>query len=166
MATSTGVRYSNGKENTDGRSKFIWEYPVPTNAFWNDLPFTLGRNFLSNYSEEEIQSLPIDGDSTLPKEKKLELLHKLLKEGLTAKDNAAAPQTFYDVDYPAWDRLYLGIVSIQQELSLPEAEKTLRMMCELRTDRSNLSHFHNLAGLLLAKGEFHEAETMEKEVKV
>jgi hypothetical protein len=166
MATSTGVRYSDGKEDTDGRSKFAWEYPVPTNAFWNDLPFTLSRNFLSNYAEEEIRDLPIDGDSKLPKNKRLELLDDLLKERLTAKNNAAAPKTFYDVDYPGWDRLWLGISSIQQELGLPEAEQTLRMMCERRKDKSNLSHFHNLAGLLLAKGEYHEAETTETEVKV
>ncbi|KAH8821757.1 hypothetical protein F5884DRAFT_101736 [Xylogone sp. PMI_703] len=167
MATSKGVRYSDGKSDTTGRLRnFPWEYPVPDNKFWNDLPFTVGRNFLSNYSEEEIKQLPIDPDSALGKDKKLELLDELLHTRLASQDAAAAPETFYDVDYVSWDRLWLGIFTMQYELGRPGAEQVMRMMCDRRKDKSNLSHFHTLAGLLLARGEYTEAEKMENDVKV
>ncbi len=39
------------------------------------------------------------------------------------------------------------------------------MLCERRRDRGNLSHFHTLAGMLLATGRYEEAEKMEVDVK-
>ena len=98
MATSKEVKYSDGKPSSDGRAKFSWEYTVPGTPFWNDLPFTVARNFLCNYTDSEISSLPIDPESSLPKEKKLRILEELLIDHLTAKDAAAAPKTFYDED--------------------------------------------------------------------
>ncbi len=166
MATSTGVRYSDGEPDAGKGRNFPWEYPVPDNKFWNDLPFVVGRNFLLNFSAEEIEQLPIDPDSALEKDQKLELLDELLHKRLAAQDSAAAPNTFYDVDYAGWDKLWLGIFTMQQELGRPEAEPTMRMMCDRRKDNANLSHFHTLAGLLLARGEYAEAEGMEKDVKV
>jgi hypothetical protein len=165
MATSKNVKYSDGKPSSDGRAKFPWEYAVPDTPFWNDLPFTVARNFLCNYTDSEISSLPIDPESSLPKEKKLRILEELLIDRLMAKDAAAAPKTFYDEDYVMWDRLWLGRFDIQRELGRPEAEKTMRMLCERRRDRGNLSHFHALAGMLLAKGSYEEAEKMELDVK-
>ncbi len=165
MATAKDVKYSDGKPSSDGRVKFPWEYAVPDTPFWNDLPFTVARNFLSNYTDSEISSLPIDPESTLPKERKLRILEELLIDRLTAKDAAAAPETFYDEDYVMWDRLWLGRFNIQQELGRPEAEDTIRMLCERRRDKENLSHFHTLAGMLLARGRYEEAEKMEVGVK-
>jgi hypothetical protein len=42
----------------------------------------------------------------------------------------------------------------------------MRMMCDRRKDKTNLSHFHTLAGLLFARGKYAEAEGMERDVKV
>jgi hypothetical protein len=165
MAITSAVRYSDGKEDHDGRSKFSWEYPVPDNTFWKDLSFTLGSNFLSNYSEEEIQKLPINPDSTSKKDEKLNQLLQLLQERLAEKNLEAAPRTLYDVDFPTWNKLYLPMFEIQSELGLPIAETTLREMCDRRKDKSNLSQIHTLAGLLVKKGEYAEAEKLETEVK-
>ncbi len=108
MTTSKTVKYSNGKPSSDGRAKFPWEYAVPETPFWNDLPFTVARNFLCNYTDSEISSLPIDLESSLPKEEKLRILEGLLIDRLIAKDAAAVPKTFYDDDYVMWDWLWLG----------------------------------------------------------
>ncbi|OBT67786.1 hypothetical protein VE03_03478 [Pseudogymnoascus sp. 23342-1-I1] len=165
MATPTSVRYSDGKPQTDKSPNFSWEYPLPENRFWSGLPFVVGRNFLSNFSAEEIEHLPIDPNSTLGKDKKLELLLDLLKRRLAEKDLAAAPETYYDFDFAGWDKLWLGIFTMQDELGYPEAEQTTRMMCDRRKNKSNLSHFHTLAGILVAKGEYVEGEEMERKVK-
>lgn len=159
------MRYSDGKPQTNKSPNFSWEYPVPENQFWADLPFVVGRNFLSNFSVEEIEHLSIDPNSTLGKDKKLMSLLHLLEERLAEKDLAAAPETYYDVDYAGWDKLWLGISTLQSELGHPEAEQTMRMMCDRRKNKTNLSHFHPLAGLLVAKGKYVEGEEMEKKVK-
>ncbi|KAK0631541.1 hypothetical protein B0T14DRAFT_501881 [Immersiella caudata] len=168
MASSNppeSARYSTGTSNIPENVKnFTWEYPVPDNAFWNDLKFVIGRNFLSSFSPEEISQLPIDPNSTHSKSEKLELLLRLLHEKIAAKDTKASPQTFYDVDYKSWDTAMLGVQTIQYELDLPEAEQTIRMMIERRKNKNNLSHFHSLSVLLFEKGRYVEAEETERPV--
>lgn len=167
MSSSIGVNYSDGKPDPDGkRSFFPWEYPVPDNQFWNDLPYFIGRNFLLNFAPEEIDLLPIDPNSSQIKEQKLTLLYSVLHKRLSEQDTASAPKIFYDVDFEGWDRLWLGIYAVEHELGRPEAEATIRMLCERRKDPENLSHVHTLAGLLLDKGEYAEAEIMVEKVKV
>ncbi|CAG9985608.1 unnamed protein product [Clonostachys byssicola] len=163
-AESSGVRYSQGKKDMGAARDFSWEHPVPDNKFWNDLPFTVGRNFLQNFTPDQVEQLGLDPDSTLPKESKLELLANRLAQELDKRDSAAAPQTYYDVDYEGWDSLWLGIYTMQHELGDPKAESTLRMMCDKRKNKSNLSHQHTLAGLLLDKNKNSEAEEIEREV--
>lgn len=159
-----GARYST--PNIGAAKNFSWEYPVPDNAFWNDLKFTVGRNFLSSFSSpEEIAQLPIDPSSTQSKSEKLELLLRLLQEKIAARDEEASPQTFYDVDYEAWDTTWLAVHTIQYELGcLPEAEQIIRMLMNRRKNKANLSHFHSLSVLLFEQGRYSEAEEVERPV--
>ncbi|RYP59118.1 hypothetical protein DL770_010281 [Monosporascus sp. CRB-9-2] len=165
MAESSDVRNSQGRKDMEDSRKFPWEYPVPDNQFWHDISFCAGRNFLQSFSPEEIDQLPIDPESTLEKRAKIELLAKLLRELLKKREAEAAPRTYYDEDFVGWDRLWLAIYTMQDELGDPDAERTLRMLYDRRKDKTNLSHQHTLAGLLLNRGKYAESEEMEKEVK-
>ena len=165
MARSTSVRFSDGKPQTDKSPNFPWEYLVPDNQFWSGLPFVVGRNFLSNFTAEEVEHLPIDPNCNLGKGKKVNLLLNLLKSRLAERDSTAAPETYYDIEFPGWDKLWVGIFTMQHELGHPEAEQTMRRMCDRSKDESNLSHFHTLAGMLVARGEYVEGEVMERKVK-
>lgn len=161
-----GVRYST--PNMQGKPEarnFTWEYPVPENAFWNDLKFVVGRNFLSSFSPEQISQLPIDANSTQSKSEKLEVLLRLLQEKIAAEDAKASPQTFYDVDFEAWETAWLGVHTMQYNLGrIPEAEQTLRMLIDRRKNKTNLSHFHSLSVMLFEQGRYAEAERMERPV--
>lgn len=161
-SASEGARYST--PNIGNAKNFTWEYPVPDNAFWNDLKFVVGRNFLSSFSPEEISQLPIDPNSTQSKSGKLELLLQLLQEKIAAQDAESSPQSFYDTDYEAWETTWLAIHTMQYELGLPEAEQTIRMLIDRRKNKANLSHFHTLSVLLFEQGQYAEAEEMERPV--
>ncbi|RYP20951.1 hypothetical protein DL765_002488 [Monosporascus sp. GIB2] len=165
MAQSPGVRYSQGKKEMGDSLKFPWEYPVPDNKFWHDISFSAARNFLQNFSPEELDQLPIDPESPLEKRTKIELLARLLGELLEKREAEAVPKTYYDAYFVGWDRLWLAVYTMQDELGDPDAERTLRMLCDRRKDKTNLSHQHTLAALLLNRGKYAEAEEMEKEVK-
>jgi hypothetical protein len=105
--------------NSIGEAKsFSWEYPVPVNKFWDDLKFTDGRNFLQCFTSDEIEQLPLDDSRDITG--KLELLLKLLQDKLSAEDALASPRTLYDVDFQAWDKLLLGISTIQERLGTRE----------------------------------------------
>ena len=165
MATPTAaVRYSQTKtEMTDQAKAFPWECPIPATPFWEALTFVEARNFLQSFaSDEERAALPIDRDSTAPKDEKLELLSGLLDNKLAAEDAAVAPQTWYDVDFKAWNRLQMGRFTLQQSLGRDvEAEGTLRMMIGREKNKNNLSFQHTLAALLCDQGKYREAEEME-----
>ncbi|KAK3310027.1 uncharacterized protein B0T15DRAFT_21839 [Chaetomium strumarium] len=164
-----GVRYSQGNKDIGAARNFSWEFAVPQNKFWDDLPYTAGRNFLSLFEPGEQPSLDDDDNAdsnALSRPDKLRLLLKLLRERLARKDADAAPRSFYDVDYQAWDKTWLAIAGIQHELrDFAAEEQTLRMLIERRKDSSNLSHLHSLSGLLLEKGAYEEAERTETVVR-
>jgi hypothetical protein len=158
-------RYSQKQKDIGEAKNFSWEYPVPINAFWDPLDFLIGRNFLQCFSADEISQLPLD--DSLSKDGKLELLLKLLQDELASEDKAAAPQTLYDVDFPAWDKLLLAIHTMQLRLKrLDSAESTLRELIDRRKDPTNLCHLHSLSCLLEQRGDYMGAEQTERLVKV
>ncbi|KAK8084276.1 hypothetical protein PG997_005547 [Apiospora hydei] len=170
MADQSGVRFSQGQKDIGEARHFSWEYPVPDNEFWRDLPYSLSRNFLQSFSSEKLQRLSPRFDDKLDRTAKLELLAQLLHEELEDQDAAAGAEkpgrAFYDVDYTRWRAVWLAIASMQLELGQrAEAEDTLRMLHEKRQDPANLSHLHSLASLLLARGAYAETEKMETEVR-
>ncbi|KAK7943315.1 uncharacterized protein PG986_012428 [Apiospora aurea] len=170
MGNQSRVRFSQGQRDIGEARHFSWEYPVPDNDFWRDLPYSLSRNFLQSFSSEKLKQLSPRFDDELDRTAKLELLARLLREELKEQDAAAdaehSGRTFYDVDYTRWRAVWLAIASMQLELGhSAEAESTLRMLHEKRQDPANLSHLHSLASLLLARGAYAETEKMETEVR-
>jgi hypothetical protein len=165
MTDQSGVRYSQGKKEIGDAKKFSWEHPVPDNKFWNDLQFVVGRNFLQSFTPEELDTLPIDPESSQSQKEKLELLLSLLETHLATKEASSAPQSYYDVAYESWASAWLGIFTMQHELGRPGAEDTIRMMIDRRQNKANLSHQHTLTGILLEKGNYSEAEQSELPVR-
>ncbi|KAK8018321.1 hypothetical protein PG991_007511 [Apiospora marii] len=173
MGDQQGIRYSQGQKDIGEARNFSWEFPVPDNDFWCNLPYSLSRNFLQSFSSEKLLRLSVhfDDHHKLDRVVKLELLARLLHEELKEQDAAAAEddgsrQTFYDVDYPRWRAVWLAVCSVQQELGQrAEAEDTLHMLHEKRRDPANLSYLHSLASLLLTRGVYAEAERMELDVR-
>ena len=105
-------------------------------------------------------------DSSLSNDEKHELLLKLPREKLEAEDKAAGPQTLYDINHRAWDKIQLGIVTMQGQLDqLSDQEATVRLLISARTDPTNLSHFYNLSSILLQQEKYAEAEGTALPVK-
>ncbi|KAI8631532.1 hypothetical protein F5Y19DRAFT_424097 [Xylariaceae sp. FL1651] len=164
--SASAVRYSQQGKDIGAAKNFSWEHPVPRNTFWDDLSFSVARNFLQAFTAEELRIVRIDPNSTQSKEQRLRLLGKWLKKKLIQQEAQAAPQSFYDVDYIAWERVMLGSFTIQHELGdLAGAEETLRFMIDHRKDKSNLSHLHSLAALQLDRGQYAEAEETGRKVE-
>lgn len=158
-STTTEVKYSQGSKDIGAAKSFSWEYPVPKNAFWGPLDFVVGRNFLKCFSSSELQAMELRLIGSLPNFEKYELLLKILNEKLEASNKAATPRTMQEVDHKAWDDLMLGIVTMYARLNrLSDQESTVRLLIAKRQDPSNLSHFYNLAGVLLEQGKYAEAE--------
>ncbi|KAK1953531.1 hypothetical protein LY78DRAFT_472977 [Colletotrichum sublineola] len=170
MGDQYGVRYYRGQKDIGEARRFSWEYPVPDNDFWHDLPYSLSRNFLQSFSSEKLKRLSDCFDDGLCRLSKLELLAELLHKELKEQEDAAASndsgQTFYDVEYTRWRAVCLAIASVQSELGQRAvAEDTLRKLHEKRRDPADLSHLHSLAGLLLAGGAYSETEKMVTDVQ-
>ncbi|KAI1264318.1 hypothetical protein F5Y18DRAFT_390090 [Xylariaceae sp. FL1019] len=162
------VRYSCPSVSPNDVAHFSWEHPVPKNKFWSDLPYTLARNFLQACNADDLAYIrPLaESDSDKPRREKLQLLDRWVKKKLIQEEASAAPRSFYDVDYAGWERLMLASVSISKELGdSAREEDTLRLLVDRRKDRSNLSHLHNLAGMLVEKGDYAEAERLERKVE-
>ncbi|KAK3315941.1 hypothetical protein B0H66DRAFT_560003 [Apodospora peruviana] len=168
MATSTtgAVRYSTANvSKSDSAQSFSWESPVPVNEFWDSISYCPARNFLDNFTEQELASLPIDPDSTSPNEEKFSLLLHLFQEKFAkfAKEETTPPRT--PDDHNRWSRLLQAIYTMQSELGqIDEAGKTIHLIVDNRSDRSNLAPMHMLADHLFREGKYAEAEATERPV--
>lgn len=168
--TPPAVRYSQSKTAMGAAKDFPWEYPIPVNAFWDDLRFTTGSCFFRCFTEAERAALPIDPDSAAPVSDKLALLLRLLQAKLAAASAAAAPRPLHEADHALWDSLQLAVLEmqLQQPGSEAAAEATARLRVEHRGgggDSSNLSAAHALAALLVDRGQYAEAEATEAPVR-
>jgi hypothetical protein len=165
-AATQKVRFSNGKVTAAGAAKdFVWEMPVPVNQFWDSFSYCDARNFLSSFSEQELEQLPIDPNSSQGHRTKVEYLLQLLRDKLAKQEAATVPpQSLYEKDYKEWNDLWRGIYAFENQLDLPQAEDTIRMIVRKRQDQSNLSVCHILAGHLIKVGKYAEAEQIERPV--
>ena len=136
---------------------------MPVNRFWDSIGYCISRNFLGNFSDAELEDLPIDADSDASYKDKIELLLRLLREKAAQEEAAAAPTSLHQLDYVRWNRLWQAICAIQQELDLPEAEDTLRMLVDKAED-SNVVPRHMLADYLVKVGKYVEAEETERPI--
>jgi hypothetical protein len=160
------VRYSQGDKEIGDAKKFSWEQAVPKNAFWDDLPYTVARNFLQAFTDADLRIVRIDPDSTESKKEKLRFLAKYLKKKLIQEEAVSAPSMFCETDYEGWRRVMLGCYTVQRELDdLAGAEDILRLMIDRRKDKSNLSELHTLSDLLMTRGDYSKAEETAREVE-
>ncbi|PYI04021.1 hypothetical protein BO78DRAFT_399378 [Aspergillus sclerotiicarbonarius CBS 121057] len=164
--TTTSVRYSTGEVATSESAKaFPWESPIPVNSFWDSFSYCTARSFLINFTSSELSTLPIDPSSTATHETKLHLLLDLLQTKLTEKESTTTPpHSLYHTDYDRWYNLWSGIYTMQNTLSLPEAEQTIRMLVAKRPDETNIVPSHMLAEYLLKAGKYSEAEETARPV--
>ncbi|KAH8671410.1 hypothetical protein BX600DRAFT_537730 [Xylariales sp. PMI_506] len=156
-AAPPSFRFSNGQITTaDAVKDFPWEAPVPVNRFWDSFDYCNARNFLVHFSDEDLKQLPINQESSDDHREKNKL----------AEEEAATspPQSLYKTNYKRWYGLWQGIYTYQDQLNLPEAEDTVRMLVRTRPDESNVVPPHMLAAHFVKIGNFEEAEETERPV--
>ncbi|GKZ88983.1 hypothetical protein AnigIFM59636_010120 [Aspergillus niger] len=142
-----------------------WEEPVPVSLFWNGIDYSIARNFPGNFTQAELAQLPIDQESTADQHSKLILLLRLLQEKLDQEEAATSPPgSLYTSNYQQWYRLWQGIYALQDELNLPEAEQTVRMLVDKTPYKSNPVPSHMLAEHLVKVGKYEEAEWTERPI--
>jgi hypothetical protein len=165
-AFTPSFRFSNGQiTNVDAVKDFPWGAPVPVNLFWDSFSYCDARNFLAHFSEQELNQLPINQHSQDDHRNKVRLLLGLLREKLAQEEAAAAPaQSLYNTDYKRWYGLWQGIYACENQLDLPQAEETVRMLARTRPDESNVIPPHMLAEYLVKVGKYKEAEETERPV--
>lgn len=154
----TTARFSTGTIQVKDAPKFTWEYPVPNDDFWNDFRFTSGRNFLTCFSAEEIQQMDLKQYGSLGKEKKAHILIKILEDNIA---NTTNDKALWESDHKRWEKLCLALATIQGGLgNLSEQITIVESLLERRVDKSNLSHAHNLAGLMIDAGNYRKSEEL------
>ncbi|AEO68692.1 029921dd-7c18-4b66-8ae2-d8d648ec5796 [Thermothielavioides terrestris] len=165
-AVTPRSRYSNDAvAASDAAQSFPWEAPVPVNPFWDSFDYCTARNFLGNFSDHELEQLPIDPDSTDDHETKLRLLLRLLQAKIAQEEAASSPESLYTADYARWYSLWQGVYVFQDKLGLPEAEQTIRMLVARRPEGSDdVRPLHILAEHLVKLGKYREAEDTERPV--
>ncbi|KAH7374105.1 hypothetical protein BKA64DRAFT_698624 [Cadophora sp. MPI-SDFR-AT-0126] len=166
MPVTPAFRYSNDQVATSETAKeFSWEEPVPVTPFWDSFEYCTARNFLGNFSDSELEHLPIDQHGNDDHPTKLKLLLSLLK-GSLAKEEALSspPQTLHEKDYKRWYSLWQGIYVFQDQLNLPEAEQTVRMLVDKTPANGSVVPQHMLAEHLVKIGKYKEAEEQERPV--
>jgi hypothetical protein len=165
-AATAGFRYSNDAVAASDAKAFSWEAPVPVNPFWDSFDYPTARNFLGNFSDNELEQLPIDPTSTDTSTSKLRLLLSLLETKLAQEEaSTSPPQSLHQTNYPRWYSLWQGIYVLQDKLGLPEAEQTVRMLVARRPDDdSDVRPPHLLADYLVRAGKYVEAEETERPV--
>ncbi|KAF3385466.1 hypothetical protein F1880_002700 [Penicillium rolfsii] len=165
MTTTPRFRFSTGEVATSEEAKnFSWESPVPVNQFWDSFEYCTARSFLGNFTDQELKQLPISPDAPDDQSTKLRLLLQIPWDKLGEAEYHVLPNSLYESDYQRWYGFWHGIYTLENELGLPEAEQTVRMLVEKRPDKSNVVPPHMLAEHLVKIGKYKEAEETERPV--
>ncbi|KAJ7242572.1 hypothetical protein B0H12DRAFT_847512 [Mycena haematopus] len=150
------------KDAAQQQPKFDWDYDVPETPFWRDLPFTAGRNFLTCFSASELEDINFDESLSVPF--KLSFLLSILEARLATRKAAVSPVPLHVADDREWQRLMLGIETMQNHLGAPEESETIRAMLDTSQGGERMSWLNMFAALKLRRGEYAEAEGLEREV--
>ncbi|RAK71473.1 uncharacterized protein BO72DRAFT_503328 [Aspergillus fijiensis CBS 313.89] len=156
-------RHSMGEVATSEEARQVsWEAPVPVNRFWDSFRYCVARIFLGDFTDPELRQLPIVPDSSQDQTTKVRLLLTLLQAKLATAQAASSPsQPLYETDYKRWYGLWQAVCVMQDELHLPEAEDTVRLLVNPRPDNSNVVSPHMQAEHLVKIGKYEEAEKVE-----
>ena len=143
--------------------KFPWDFDVPETPFWSDLEFTVARNFLTCFSESEVKQMHLDHN--LDRESRLRLLLGLVQQKLVAREAEVAPSRLHAEDFNEWQRIMIGIETMQKFLGLPEEEETLKKIMENGKDgKRNMSGVNMMANFKEKQGSYEDAELLAREV--
>lgn len=156
------------KDTQDPRSrKFQWDYDIPQTPFWSDLDFTVGRNFLSCFNQDEIQNLKLDQYEESDKMTKQHILLDILKARLEQREQGSAPQSLREINYHEWQTILVAITTLLKFLDDDRQyeEETLRyLMNHGKTGGKNMTGVNMLAHFKTRTGEYAEAEALVREV--
>ncbi|KAF7290543.1 hypothetical protein MIND_01294400 [Mycena indigotica] len=166
---ATKFRFSTGVMTAEEAKEFGWETPIPINAFWDDIQYSVARSFIDAFTGPELDALPLDTSGSVSLPQKLELLLGILRARLEkeeAESQAAHTKSLYESDYDRWYDLQLAMYAYEDALNLyHEAEERVRMMVQTRPEGlSNAGPSHMLAGTLVRAKKYAEAEEVEKPV--
>ncbi|KAI3399352.1 hypothetical protein diail_7079, partial [Diaporthe ilicicola] len=149
--------------NKPQEPKFEWDFDVPDTPFWKGIDFRVARNFLTCYEPNELETIQFD--ATLTETQRLEFLLSQLQSKLTTRQAAVAPEKLHVADPVIWQRLLLGIETLQKFLGLFEDEaETIRTMLSTMEGDARVPWQNMLADLDMRNGNFAEAEVLAREV--
>lgn len=115
--------------------KFEWDYEVPHNAFWSNLNYSVGRNFLQCYTSSEISEMTFD--ENLSVDEKLDYLLRTLDNTLAKKETESAPIPLKDADHTTWRNILLGLSTIEHFAGNVDMEEGLTES-DMRTNQEGL----------------------------
>ncbi|KAK2599609.1 hypothetical protein N8I77_011348 [Diaporthe amygdali] len=155
---------SDSNDNNKAKEpKFEWDFDVPDTPFWKDLDFRVARNFLTCYEPNELENIHFD--ATLNESQRLHFLLSELQSRLATRQAAVAPEKLHIADPANWQRLLLGIETLQKFLGLYEEEaETIRTMLSTMEGDARVPWLNMLADLDIRNGNFVEAESLAREV--
>jgi len=164
MATAmkAKVKYSTGASEIGSAKDFPWEYGVPDNDFWNDLDWKIGKNFLTCFTDAEIDAMTPQLKGTLSRTEKIKLLRCLLQDTLAFEERNLAPKSLLEVDVKRWKVLMFAIGDTYRIDGNPtEERKNLEEIIAKSKPASKLAHNHHLASLMVDTGQYAEAVKTE-----
>lgn len=151
------------ENNKPKQPMFEWDFDVPDTPFWKGLDFRVARNFLTCYEPNEIENIHFD--ATLTESQRLLFLLCQLQSRLTARQAAVAPEQLHNADPVIWQRLLLGIETLQKFLGFVEEEaETIRTMLSTMEGDARVPWQNMLADLDIRNGNFTEAESLARGV--
>jgi hypothetical protein len=144
--------------------KFEWDYEVPQNAFWSNLNYSVGRNFLQCYTSPEISEMTFD--ENLSVDEKLDYLLRTLDNTLAKKETESAPIPLKDADHTTWRNILLGLSTIEHFAgNLDMEEELTRERYENGPGGSkDTSALQELSVIMEATGRYAGGESMAREV--
>jgi hypothetical protein len=103
--------------------KFEWDYDVPRDAFWSNLNYSVGRNFLQRYTSSEISEMTFD--ENLSVDEKLDYLLRTPDNTLAKKEMKSAPVPLKDADHATLRNILPGLSTIEHFAGNPVVEEEL-----------------------------------------
>jgi hypothetical protein len=102
----------------------------------------------------------LDQYSSLSNERNAEILVQLLEKRIS--DSSSSSEPLWITNNPQWQKLMMAIGTLYSEAKQLDSQiRVVEQLLEKRANKSNLSHQHALAALLLQKGDYERAEELE-----
>ena len=144
MTAPTFFRYSTGIQESKDAPGFAWEHPVPVNEFWNSFNYTTAANFLTCFSQEEVDTMNLEKHAALSNTEKATILVTILKDKIMSRETPESP--LWKTDNKTWQAYMRAISTTYQELGLVDERIEIEeQLIQKQVDKSNPSYAHTLA---------------------